>query len=103
MEIVHYCKALLPIKQVELIKRKEFIVVAFDSNNKTFVVYIASLTSTNIHSFCTIQIALLIQNNTSIVVSSKYTDFANIFFPNLATKLLKQTGVNNYLINLVKD
>ena len=36
-------KALLTIKQIEFINKKEFVKVAFDKNSKTFVMYIAVL------------------------------------------------------------
>ena len=34
-------------------------------------------------------------------VSVMYTDFANVFFPDLASELPKYTGVNNHVIELV--
>lgn len=34
---------------------------------------------------------------------SKYADFANIFFSDLAAKLPKHTGINSHPINLVED
>lgn len=34
---------------------------------------------------------------------SKYTDFVDVFFLNLVTKLLKLTRINNYPIDLVEN
>lgn len=38
-------------KQVELVKKKEFTAAVPDSDNKTFVVYIASLANFDVHPF----------------------------------------------------
>lgn len=37
------------------------------------------------------------------VVLSEYTKFTNIFSLNFAAKLLKNLGINDYLINLGND
>lgn len=34
---------------------------------------------------------------------TKYQDYANIFFSNLAIKLVKNTEINKYVIKLLKD
>lgn len=96
-------KTFLTTKQVELGRKKKFVAVFFNLDNKIFIIYIAFLTNTTIHPFYTAQIALLILDKVFIVVLSKYTDFAIIFSLNLAAKLLKHTRVNNHLINLVKS
>ncbi len=36
-------------------------------------------------------------------VPSKYANFADIFLPKLAAKLLKHTSINNYAIKLLDD
>lgn len=95
---------ILPIiKQVDLVRKKEFAVIIFDLNNNTFVVNIAFFISTHIYHFCKVLIALLIQNNTLIAILFKYADFTNIFFPNLVEKILEYTGVNKCFINLMVD
>ena len=35
------------------------------------------------------------------IVSTKYADFVDVFSPDLASKLLKHTGINDYAIRLV--
>lgn len=52
-------KAFLTTKQFELAGKKEFTAIALDLDNETFVVYIAFLTSTDVHPFCRVQIVLL--------------------------------------------
>ncbi len=49
------------------------------------------------------QIARLKADETFAKVLSKYADFADVFIPNLTTKLLKYTRINNYTIELVDD
>lgn len=90
-------------KQVELVGKKEFAVLVFESDYKTFTVYIVILISINVHPFCRAQIALLIQDNTFPTISSKYTDFANIYSFNLIVKLLEYIKINNNPISLVKN
>lgn len=89
-------------KQIELIKKNEFTIVVLDSNNQTFIVQIAYFTSFNIYPFHRFQIAFLIQDEAYTVVTTEYIDFIDLFSPELATKLLKHTGINNCLINLLK-
>lgn len=96
-------EALLITKQVELIKNKEFATVAFNPNDETFVVSVTFLRNTNIYSCYRAQIALLIQDNTPTAIPYKYFEFANIFSLDLAAKLSKHTGFNNYPINLVES
>lgn len=69
------------IKWVKLVEKKEFIVAALDLDDKTFIIYVASLhiASTDIYPSWTVQIASLIQNKTCIMVSFEYTDYADIF------------------------
>ena len=82
-----------------------------DLEYETFVVYVIffssvmSFSSTplnaNIHPSHRPQIAGLIVKKASIKVPTKYADFTNIFFPDLASELLKHTEINNYTIKLV--
>lgn len=37
------------------------------------------------------------------MIFTKYLDYTAVFFPDSATKLPKQTGINNYPINLIND
>ena len=49
------------------------------------------------------QIAHLKVDKVSTKVSSKYTNFVDIFLPKLAAKLHKYTRINNYAIELVDN
>lgn len=40
------------LKQVELVKKIEFVAAALDPHDETFVVHISSLTNTDVHHFC---------------------------------------------------
>lgn len=56
-----------------------------------------------VHHSQTTLIATLIADKASIKVSSKYTDFVEVFLPKLAIELLQYMGINNYSIELVDD
>lgn len=90
-------------KQVELLEKKKVVIIAYNQDDETFEVYIVSFTNRYVHSFCRVEIAFLIQNNSRTTVLSKYTNFANVFTPNLATKLPEYTRVNDHPINLVES
>ena len=96
-------KALPTTKQVELINKKEFAKAALDKNFETFVVYVVSFSSTpfNVHLFCKSQISGLTAKKILPKVPAKYLDFADFFSPDLASKLLKHTGINDHTIKLV--
>ena len=89
--------------------KKEFVAAALDLEHEIFVVYVISLGSVmlpnssplNVHSFQRLQIAGLIAKKTAIKVLNKYLDFTDIFSPNLVSKLLKHTGINEHAIKLV--
>ena len=82
-------------------KHKIFIVhVAFPS----FVVSFSStLLNTNIYPFRKSQIVDLIAKKAFTKILTKYTDFANVFSPDLAFKLFKHTRINNHVIKLVNN
>ena len=87
--------------------KKKFAAVAFDLRHETFVIYIACLKSLsqegNIHPFYRAKIAALVINEASTSIPTRYSDFADIFFPELASELLKYTGINDHAIKLVDD
>ena len=97
------------IKQVKLVRKKEFVAAAFDSGHEAFVVYVASLESPsnnqkyNLHLSCKAQIAALIANKAPTSIPTEYSDFVNIFFLKLASKLLEHTGINDPAIKLVEN
>lgn len=91
------------IKWVELVEKKEFAAIALYLKDKIFILQIISLTSTNNHLSCRVQIALLIQDKAPTAVLFKYTNFTNIFSLGVAIKLPEYIRVNNHPINLLKD
>lgn len=87
-------------------KKKEFAVIAFNLEYKIFIVYIALISSTpliniDMHLFCKPQIASLIVEEAFTKVFAKYTNFVNMFFLDLTSKLFKFTRINDYTIKLV--
>ena len=75
-------------------KKKEFAAVAPNLERETFVVHVASLSATslsssplNVHPSRRPQIAGLIAEEAPTKVPAKYADFANVFSPDLASKL----------------
>lgn len=93
-------------RKVELVGNKEIITVILDADNKIFVVYIVFFAgfdiSLEIDIFCMVQIAFLKADETPTLISSKYTNFADIISKNLIAQLLEYTRINN-TINLVED
>ena len=49
------------------------------------------------------QITGLIAKNAFIKIFAKYVDFADVFSPNLISKLFEYTRINNYAIKLVNN
>ena len=94
-------------KQVELVKKKEFAAAAFDSEYETFVVHVDSLESlsqeSDVHPSCRAQIAALVTNEAPTSIPTKYSNFADVFSPKLASKLSEYTGINDHAIELVDD
>ena len=96
----------MTIGQVELIKKKKFAVAAFDLEHKAFVVHITALSinlGDEVHFSRKAQIAHLKADEAPTKISSKYTDFADVFFPKLAAELLEYTGINDHAIELIDD
>ena len=92
-------KALLTIKCVELVGKKEFAAALLDPEHKTFIVHIASLSSIPLNA--RLQISGLIVKEAPTKVSAKYLDFADVFSLGLASELPKHTWINNHAIELV--
>lgn len=91
------------MRQVKLIRKKEFVTGALNPKNVAFVIHIAfnSLES-NIHLSKRAQIAFLMTDKTLIFVPPKYTGFTVVFSRNLAAKLLKHTRIYDHIINLIE-
>ena len=103
-------EALPTIRCVELVEKKEFAAAAFDLESETFVVYVASLSSDaspsssllNVHPSRRLQISGLIAKEAPTKVTTEYSNFADVFSPDLASELSKHIGINDHAIELVK-
>ena len=94
-----------------LVGKKEFATAILDSEYETYVVHVASLSSTpftslkstllDFHLSRKPQISGLIAGEAPTKVSAKYSDFADVFFSDLTSELPKHTGINNHAIKLV--
>ena len=97
--------------------KKEFAAAALDPESETFVVHVASLSSDaspssspldvpvasfDVHPSRRPQISGLIAEEAPTKVPAKYSDFADVFSPNLASKLPKHTKINDHTIELVE-
>ena len=90
-------------KQVELIRKKEFTIVALNLENETFIIHVASISlDSDVHLIQRAQIVLLKINKACISIFSKYANFVDIFSKNLAAKLPEYTRIYDYIINLIK-
>ena len=104
-------KALPTTRQVELVGKKEFAAAALDLESKTFVVHVALLSSDvlpisfplelNVHPCRRPQVSSLIAEEAPTKVPAKYSDFTDVFSPDLVSKLLEHTGINDHAIELV--
>ena len=86
--------------------KKEFAVAAFDPEYETYVVHVAFLSSTlltslDVHPFHRPQVSGLIAEEAPTKIPAEYSDFANVFSPDLASKLPEHTGINDHAIELV--
>ena len=100
-------EALPTTRCVELVGKKEFVAAALNPEHETYVVHVASLSSTplaslDVHLFREPQISGLIAKKAPTKVPAKYSDFADVFFPDLASELPEHTGINDHAIELVK-
>lgn len=100
-------KALFTSKRVELIKKKEFIAITFNPDNKIFIVHIIFLISLALglkfYPFYKAQIVFLKVDKSFISALSNYTSFMDFFSKNLAAKLPEHTKIKDYTIDIVKD
>lgn len=96
----------MTIKQVELIRKKKFVIAVFNPKYEVFIVYIAALSidsGDEVYPSRRAQIVHLKTDEAFFKVFSKYIDFTDVFFPKLATELLEYIRINNYAIELVDD
>ena len=89
--------------------KKEFAAAALDSEHKTYVVHVGSVSSDaspnspplNVHPFWRPQISGLITEEGPTKISAKYSNFADVFSLDLTFELPKHTEINNHGIELV--
>ena len=85
-------KILSTSKQIELIRKKEFVTTAPDLKEKAFIVYVTFISKkSDVYQALKVQITSLKVNETSNFISSKNTDFVDIISKELAVKLLENT------------
>lgn len=74
-------KAISIIKWVELVGKKEFTVIALDTKEKTYIIYVNKLANSNlyIYFFWPAQIRALLSADVFTIILNKYREFANIF------------------------
>ena len=95
-------EALPTTRRVEQVEKKEFAAAALDPEHETFVVHVASLTSfAGVHPSRRPQIAGTVAEEAPTNVPAKYADFADVFSPDLVSKLPEHTGINDHAIELV--
>ena len=104
---------LLTTRCVELVGKKEFAVAVLDLISETFVIHIASLSSNTSPSSSPLKLDVLpsrrphvsglIVEEAPTKVPTKYSDFTDIFSPDLASDLFEHTGINNHTIKLVNS
>ena len=105
-------EALPTTRRVELVGKKEFAAAALDPEHETYVVHVGSVSSNaspsssasqlNVHPSRRPQISGLIAEEAPTKVPAKYSDFADVFSPDLASELLEYTGINDHAIELVE-
>ena len=93
--------------------KNKFAAVALNPEYETYVIHVTSLSSTllaslgstplNVHPSRRPQISGLIAEEAFTKVPAEYSDFADIFSPDLAFKLPKYTGINNHAIELINS
>ena len=75
-----------------------------DKNSKTFVVYVAALKALEVavYHFRAPLLAVLQQNKALTKIPSEYTDYIDVFSPDLSIELPENTGINKHIIELVE-
>ena len=91
--------------------KKEFAAAALDLEHETYVVYVGLVSSDvspsssplelNIHPSRRPQVSDLIAEEALTKVPAEYSDFVDVFSPDLASELPEHTRINNHAIELV--
>lgn len=103
----------MTIGRIELMEKKEFTAVVFNSKYEIFIIHIvffsavtffsSILLNTNVYLSYRSPITDLIAKKALTKVSAKYTNFADIFLFDWISKLPEYIGINNHTIELVDD
>ena len=91
--------------------KEKFIAAVLDSEYETYVVHVGLVNSDalpsssllDVQPFRRPQISGLIAEETFTKVTAKYSDFADIFFSDLAFKLSKHIGINDHARLMVSN
>ena len=83
---------------MEIIDKKKFAKARLDEHVETFVVYVTFLLTMAIHPARKAQMALLVANE--IKISTKYSDFSDVFLGKKTLILLDKIKLNQYAIEL---
>lgn len=94
--------ALVTIKKLELIDKKEYVASVLDKKAEIFVIHKAALLPTNIYPSKKTQIKILIAKEISTQVLAEYLDYSDLFLLDLAIELSKHIRINNPTINCLK-
>ena len=89
-------EALLTIRYIELVRKKEFAAATLDPKYETLVIHVTSLSSIPLNAKP--QISGLITKEVSTKISTEYSDFVDIFSPDLASELSEYTDINDHAI-----
>ena len=89
--------------------KKEFVAAVLDPEYKTYIVYLRLVSSNispssspfDVHPSQRLQISGLIAKEALTKVFAKYSDFADVFSPDLTYELPMHNGINYYTIKLV--
>ena len=95
-------KALITTERVQIIDKKDFVITALDTNNKTFVVYIAirEWEEMPVHFKRKAHVGALLFSKVPTEVPVKYSNYSNVFSAEYTAELSENTGMNNHAIKL---
>ena len=98
-------KALSTARWAEYINKHKFAKAALYKNSETFVVHVAVLKALKpfVHLFRAPRPTALQQDKAHIKIPLEYSDYTDIFSPDLAMDLPENTRINEHAIELVKD
>ena len=106
-------KAFSTTRCIKLVGKKEFAVAALDLEHETYVVHIGSVSfdvsssssplELDVHSSRKLQVSGLIAEEAPTMVLAKYSDFADVFSPDLLSELPKHIRINDHAIEPVES